>query len=160
MGQAASAELKEPSAPPSPKTTVRYMTPNATSDGTNRPTPLRCSSTPMATAMGICTTHGKMAAGYCLNTAAITRPKIASTTVSAMNRTSRNSNRTRLLSTRPAMSPTVWPLLRRLTTSAPKSCTAPMKIEPSTTQSNAGTQPHMMAIAGPTIGPVPAIEVK
>ena len=35
-----------------------------------------------------------------------------------------------------------------------------MKIEPSTTHNSAGTQPHMMAIAGPTIGPVPAMEVK
>ena len=58
------------------------------------------------------------------------------------------------------MSPTVWPLLRIETTSAPKSWTAPMKIDPKTTQSNAGTQPHITAIAGPTIGPVPAIEVK
>ena len=41
-----------------------------------------------------------------------------------------------------------------------KSCTAPIRIEPKTTQSRAGTQPHMMAMAGPTIGPVPAIEVK
>ena len=130
------------------------------SDGKSKSTPLRCSSTPIATAIGICTTHGKMAAGYCLNTAAITKPKIAKTTVSAMNKVNRKSNRTRLLSTRPAMSPTVWPLLRRLTTSAPKSCTAPMKMEPSTTHNSAGTQPHMMAIAGPTIGPVPAIEVK
>ena len=35
-----------------------------------------------------------------------------------------------------------------------------MNIEPSTTHNSAGTQPHMIAIAGPTIGPVPAIEVK
>ena len=35
-----------------------------------------------------------------------------------------------------------------------------MKIEPKTTHNNAGTQPHMMAIAGPTIGPVPAIDAK
>ena len=104
--------------------------------------------------------HGNIAAGYCLNTAAITNPKIASTTVSAMNSVSRKSNLTRLFSTRPAMSPTVWPLLRRLTTKAPKSCTAPINIEPRTTQRSAGTQPHMIAIAGPTIGPVPAIDVK
>ena len=43
---------------------------------------------------------------------------------------------------------------------APKSCTAPIKIDPKTTQRSAGTQPHMMAMAGPTIGPVPAMEVK
>ena len=77
-----------------------------------------------------------------------------------MNKTNRKSKRTRLLSNLPAMSPTVCPLLLKLTTKAPKSCTAPIRIEPKTTQSRAGTQPHMMAMAGPTIGPVPAIEVK
>ena len=35
-----------------------------------------------------------------------------------------------------------------------------MKIEPKTTQSSAGSQPHITAIAGPTIGPVPAMDVK
>ena len=59
-----------------------------------------------------------------------------------------------------AMSPIDWPRFRKLTTSAPKSCTAPMKIDPNNTQHNAGIQPHMMAIAGPTIGPVPAMLVK
>ena len=110
--------------------------------------------------MGICTTQGKMAAGYCLKTAAMTNPKIARTTVNAMKRIKRKSKRTRLFSKRPAMSPTVCPLLRKLTTKAPKSCTAPIRMEPNTTHKRAGTQPHMMAIAGPTIGPVPAIEVK
>ena len=93
-------------------------------------------------------------------TAAITSPKMAMTIVSARNSTNKNSKRARLFSTRPAMSPTVCPLLRSETTSAPKSCTAPMKIEPNTTHSSAGSQPHITAIAGPTIGPVPAIEVK
>ena len=98
--------------------------------------------------------------GYCLNTAAITKPKIANTIVNAMNRMNRNKSRTLRFITRPAISPTVWPLFRKLTTSDPKSWTAPMKILPRTTQNNAGTHPHMMAIAGPTIGPVPAIDVK
>jgi len=44
-------------------------------------------------------------------------------------------------------------------TIAPKSCTAPMKMLPTTTQITAGTQPQIMPIAGPTIGPVPAIDV-
>ncbi len=35
-----------------------------------------------------------------------------------------------------------------------------MKIDPNTTQSNAGSQPQNTAIAGPTIGPVPAMLVK
>ena len=61
---------------------------------------------------------------------------------------------------RPAASPMVWPRLRRLTTSEPKSWTAPTKIDPSTTHSSAGSQPQKTAIAGPTIGPVPAMLVK
>ena len=55
---------------------------------------------------------------------------------------------------------TVCPLLRNDTTSDPRSCTAPMKIDPNTTQSSAGSQPHITAMAGPTIGPVPAMLVK
>ena len=58
------------------------------------------------------------------------------------------------------MSPTVWPRLRSETTNDPRSCTAPIKIDPNTTQTKAGTQPHITARAGPTIGPVPAIDVK
>ena len=42
----------------------------------------------------------------------------------------------------------------------PKSCTAPMKMEPMRTHRRAGSQPQMMAMAGPTMGPVPAMEVK
>jgi hypothetical protein len=58
------------------------------------------------------------------------------------------------------MSPTVWPRFRIETTSAPKSCTAPIRIDPKKTHKSAGSHPHMTAIAGPTIGPVPAIDVK
>ena len=42
----------------------------------------------------------------------------------------------------------------------PKSCTAPIKILPTNTKINAGNHPQIMAIAGPTMGPVPAIDVK
>ena len=62
--------------------------------------------------------------------------------------------------TMPVMSAMVWPLWRREITRAPRSWTAPMKIEPRKTQSRAGTQPQMMPMAGPTMGPVPAMEVK
>ena len=44
------------------------------------------------------------------------------------------------------------------TTRAPKSCTAPMKIAPSTTHSIAGSQPQMTAMAGPSIGDRPVID--
>ena len=110
--------------------------------------------------MGIWMRQGKMEVGKSLNTAAITSPKIARTMVSARNRIARKRMRVRGESTRPEISPTVCPLLRIEMTSAPKSCTAPMKIDPNNTHSSAGSQPQITASAGPTMGPVPAIEVK
>ena len=73
--------------------------------------------------------------------------------VSAIKRMERKRMRVRGASTRPAMSPTVWPRLRIETTSEPKSCTAPIRMEPKSTQRSAGTQPQMTASAGPTNGP-------
>jgi hypothetical protein len=52
------------------------------------------------------------------------------------------------------------PLCLMEMTREPKSWTAPMKIEPTTIHMTAGSQPHITAIAGPTIGPVPEIEAK
>ena len=92
-----------------PKIRVRYIVHSAKIDGINRLTFRLCNQTPIAKAMGICTMQGKIAAGYCLKTEAITSPKIASTIVRAMNRIKRKSNRTRLFRTRPATSPTVCP---------------------------------------------------
>jgi hypothetical protein len=57
-------------------------------------------------------------------------------------------------------SDTDLPWFRMEMISAPKSCTAPITMEPTNTHSSAGTQPQMTAMAGPTIGPVPAMEVK
>jgi len=74
--------------------------------------------------------------------------------------TTRNRLRPREPISRPLSMPTDWPLLRALAQSAPKSCTPAKKIVPSTTQRNAGTQPQITAIAGPTIGAAPATEVK
>ena len=94
-----------------------------------------------------------------LNTEVITSPKIASTMVNAMKSTIRNrtdpfvENLSGNITDRLA-------LLRMDTTSAPKSWTAPTRIDPSKTQTRAGSQPHITAIAGPTIGPVPAMDVK
>ncbi len=48
-----------------------------------------------------------------------------------------------------------------LTASAPKSCTAPMKMEPRMIHSTAGSQPKTrVAKMGPTMGPAPAMELK
>ena len=54
----------------------------------------------------------------------------------------------------------VRPLWRMEMTSEPKSWTAPMTMDPMRIQRRAGSQPQTTATAGPTIGPVPAIEVK
>ena len=54
----------------------------------------------------------------------------------------------------------VWPRDRSEMTNAPKSWTAPMKIEPTKTHNSAGNHPQNTAMAGPTMGPVPAMEVK
>ena len=53
-----------------------------------------------------------------------------------------------------------FPFSFMLIINAPKSCTAPMKIVPSTTQSTAGTHPQYTAIHGPMMGAAPAMEVK
>ena len=76
---------------------------------------------PIEMAIGIWIRHGKMAAGYILKTVAITNPNIASTIVSAKNKIERKRIRVRGARIRPAMSPTVCPLLRIETTNEPKS---------------------------------------
>ena len=66
------------------------------------------------------------------------------------------------LARRPIRSSATLPMLiprwRIEMTSAPKSCTAPMKSVPRTTQSMPGSQPQITAMAGPSIGAKPAIE--
>ena len=59
----------------------------------------------------------------------------------------RNKSLTRLLIMSPAISPIERPWLRKDTTSAPKSCTAPMKIEPTTTQIKAGSHPDWITFS-------------
>ena len=54
--------------------------------------------------------------------------------------------------------PMLMPRCRIETTSALKSCTAPMKRVPRTTHSMPGSQPQITAIAGPSMGASPAIE--
>ena len=52
------------------------------------------------------------------------------------------------------------PFSFRLTTSAPKSCTAPIKMVPITIQTRAGSQPQYAAMQGPIMGAAPAMDVK
>ena len=86
--------------------------------------------------------------------------KTASTIQIRIEMITRNAVRTRGLTTAPAIWPIELPRCRRLITSAEKSWTAPMKMVPTTTQTSAGSQPQITAMAGPTIGAAPAIEVK
>ncbi len=91
---------------------------------------------------------------------AMIRAKIAITIQSSKKMINKKRVLTLLLTTLAAKSPMDLPLALRDTTNAPKSWTAPKKIAPKKIQITAGTQPHMIAIAGPTMGPKPAIDVK
>ncbi len=95
-----------------------------------------------------------------LKTMAMTRPKTAITIHSSRKTIRKKKNRVRLLTYLEVYSEMDFPWLRMEMISAPKSCTAPMTTLPTNTHNRAGTHPQMMAIAGPTMGPVPAIEVK
>ena len=91
VGSVARYALNEPSIPSFPKITVRYITHKAINDGNKIATPLRWSQVPIKTAIGTCTMQGKIAEGYIRKTAAMTNPKIASTTVNPKKRTSKKS---------------------------------------------------------------------
>ena len=110
--------------------------------------------------MGICSHTGSIDWGYIVKRIAIIKANIAMTIHNSKNMISRNSVRTRRLIMSAVKSPRDFPFPRREITRAPKSCTAPIKIDPKNTQIKAGTHPQIRAIAGPTIGPNPAIEVK
>jgi hypothetical protein len=87
-------------------------------------------------------------------------PRIARNSHSSMNTMRKKTYRILLLTYWAEISEIDFPWFLKDMTKAEKSCTAPMTIDPTKTQIIAGTQPQMTAIAGPTIGPVPAIEVK
>jgi hypothetical protein len=98
--------------------------------------------------------------GYMVKRMAITKAKTAITIQSSKKIISRKRVRTLLLMISAAKSPIDLPLALREITRAPKSWTAPKNIEPKNTQIAAGTHPQIIAMAGPTIGPRPAMEVK
>ena len=115
---------------------------------------------PSHTAIGSCSQTGMTDCGKALKTEAMTTPKMATTIHSAKKIMIIKRFLTRALTMSPAMSPILRPSWRREITIEPKSCTAPMKMDPTRTQIRAGSHPQMRAMAGPTIGPVPAIDVK
>jgi hypothetical protein len=102
---------------------------------------------------------GKIAPGFPWNRVPMMNAKTASTIQISSEMISRKRVRTRGVITCPAISPMDRPRWRRLITSAAKSCTAPIITVPSATQTRAGSQPQITAMAGPTMGAAPAIEV-
>ena len=51
------------------------------------------------------------------------------------------------------------PLFLTLAYSAPKSCTAPKKMPPTSTHRSTGSQPNISAVMVPVTGPAPQIEL-
>ena len=98
--------------------------------------------------------------GYMVKRMPMTSAKTAIMSQSSKKMISRKRVRTRLFTTSAARSPMERPSFRSEMTRAPKSCTPPKKMDPKKTQSTAGTQPQITAMAGPTMGPSPAMEVK
>ena len=82
--------------------------------------------------------------------------------------TTHSSRKIMLMKRYLALLPMIWvvispmdiPLFLSDMTRAEKSCTPPRKTVPNVTHSTAGTHPQIIPMAGPTIGPKPAMEVK
>ncbi len=115
---------------------------------------------PIATAIGICTTHGKIDAGYILKTAAITRPKIARTMVK------RHEQHGEEKQARPRGQHATRNISDRLSAVAHR-YDERSEIVHRTDQNRAKQHPQQCRQPAPdyrqrrpTIGPVPAIEVK
>jgi hypothetical protein len=90
---------------------------------------------------------------------AITSPNMATTIKSSKNTTRKNMYLTLEPMYLTVICAMDLPWFRMEMTSAPKSCTAPITIDPRNTHIIAGSHPQIIPMAGPTIGPVPAIEV-
>jgi hypothetical protein len=143
-----------------PKYTVMYMNTTAMSERTAALRFFLYTRYPSVSAIGISIHTGNTAVGYIVKRMPMIMAKIDMT----MTRQKNITRRKRILEVGLTMSfvtsPIDLPWLRTEITRAPRSCTAPIKIDPTKTQINAGTHPHITPIAGPTIGPVPAIDVK
>ena len=98
--------------------------------------------------------------GIATNKSAITMAKTAKISQIKRITNDKNMRRVRLLIVFEAISAILRPFSFTLVTSAPKSCTAPIKIVPNKIHNRAGSHPQYAATQGPTIGAAPAIEVK
>ncbi len=123
------------------------------------PTPRRYTAHPRAIATTVWTQIGKIAPGFETKSVPMMKAKTASTIQIRKEMISRKSVRARAPITWPAMSQMERPWLRRLITRAEKSWTAPIRTVPTATQSIAGSQPQITAMAGPTMGAAPAMDV-
>ena len=117
-------------------------------------------SIPSTSAMAKVPHTGSTAPGLPMKRLAITTANTAFTRSSKKKMISKNRTRARLPMSDSASVPIELALCRVEIQRVPRSCTAPAKIVPSTTQRNAGSQPQITAIAGPTIGAAPATDVK
>ena len=142
-----------------PATTVTYIIIMAIKVGNIMLPVFLYNMTPSVMAMGICIQTGNTDEGYILNITAITRPKMAITMRSAKKTIMKNAYFTLLFIIWEVVSAMETPLFLMDTTSEPKSWTAPITMDPIRIHSIAGTQPQIIPIAGPTIGPVPAMDV-
>ena len=103
---------------------------------------------------------GKTAVEYLVNKPDMVLAKTAKTSHVKHIIKIRNRIRILLFIVEAEISATDLPFSFKLSTKAPKSCTAPIKIEPRTTHERAGSQPQYTAMQGPIIGAAPAIDVK
>ena len=108
--------------------------------------------------MGISHQMGMTDCGNMAKMMAMTKPKTATTIQSSINTITKNKNLVRLLTYLEVYSAMDLPWFLMEMIRAPKSCTPPMMMEPTKIQIMAGSHPQMMAIAGPTMGPVPAMD--
>ena len=114
----------------------------------------------MTTATTMALHAGITLLGVAINAPEMTTAKTALTMSSSRKITIMNSVRARWLTTSPVREPTERAWLRMLAQMDPKSCTPAKNMVPRMTQRNAGSQPQMTAIPGPTIGAAPATAVK
>src|SRR5680860_1850628 len=101
---------------------------------------------PSSKAIGISHHTGNTDPGNMANTTAITSPKIAIIIHSSRNTITKNRNRVRVLTYLEVYSAIDFPWFLMEITRAPKSCTAPMMIDPAKIQIRAGTHPQITCL--------------
>ena len=114
----------------------------------------------MIRAMIISMLIGNTAEGFFTNNPAIAMANTARTNHVRNITNIKNIILIRLFITLEDISAIDFPFSLALITNAPKSCTAPINIVPTTTHNTAGSHPQYTAMHGPIMGAAPAMEVK